>query len=247
VTNIPITTDFGGNLSTSLTGKIDITDFSTATAATLATYLSSNTRLGVTYLEVDESMVTSGATTATVPFASTIPAGSFLSACIISCRTAFTGDGTVTIGRTGAQTGVLADANITKTLGAVSGEDPALYGTDLWVPGVQTTLTQTKTTGDYTVTQFPTVSTADDWTVTVWSATAGTQTKTPVALHTPAQTTTASNWTVTASPTVTTYAHPKRKWCAAATQYNAYCATAGSPGTAGILDCYLFYERAVMS
>ena len=241
MTNIPITTDFGGNLSTSLTGKIDITDFSTATAATLATYLSSNTRLGVTYLEVDESMVTAQATTATVPFASTIPAGSFLSACIISCRVAFTGDGTVTIGRTSAQTGVLANANITKTLGAVSGEDPALYGTDLWVPGGQST-----TAGDWTA-AFPAITTPDNWALSALHVGADsnmdthTQASQVVVLSAGSQTKTASNFTVT------TWAHPKRKWCAAATQYNAYCATAGSPGTAGILDCYLFYERAVMS
>jgi hypothetical protein len=231
VTFIPITAD-RGLLALNLTGKIDTTDFSAATTETLAQSLANSTRLGVLYTEVDESAVTALAPTKTVPFNGVVPGGSLVTGCIISCRTAFTGDGTVTIGTTAAE--ILANANITKTLHAISGEDPALYGTDLWVPGSQTT-----TAGDYSVTAWQTLTAAGDWTVTSFVPTY-TQTKTPTAISaTGTQTKTATNWTVG------TYGHPKMKWCANDTQYNAYCHTAGSPGTAGILDCYLFYQRAV--
>jgi len=239
VTSIPITTDFGGNLSTSLTGKINIEDFSATAAATLASELANSTRLGVLYVEVDEKAVTALAPTKTVPFNGVVPGGSIVVGCIVSCRVGFTGDGTVTIGRTATE--ILANANITKTVGAISGEDPALYGSDLWVTGGQTT-----TAGNWTA-SFPTITTPSNWAVinkdsggTLSSAELPfTQTTTPVVISAGSQTTTASNFTVT------TWAHQKMKWCANDTQYNAYCHTAGSPGTAGILDCYLFYQRAV--
>ena len=237
MTRITITADGSGGLSTNLIGSINMEDFSTAAGVALASELTTGGRSMVLYAEVDHGLEADEGTTTILPFSGVVPAGCIVTGCIITCREAFDGGETVTIGRSGFTASILADANITKTLNAVSGEDPSLYGSDLWVGG-----SQTKTAGDYSVTAWPTITTADDWTVTVWSATAGTQTKTPVVIGSGTQTKTATNWTVG------TYAHPKVKYCNVDTQYNAYrtqTETSAEAGTTGILDCYLFYTRMV--
>lgn len=101
-----------------------------------------------------------GHATATTPI-STIPSGSIVTGCIVSITEAYNGTASapvITIGRTGVEDGLLADANITKTLNTVNGQDPALYGADLWVPGVSATPAQNGTT-PFAVTAWPTPTT----------------------------------------------------------------------------------------
>ena len=205
--------------------------------------ITQDTRTPIGFAEITGLPLTaSKLTPGTYPIC-TVPGGSLVIGCIAVARVAFDGDTAITLGRSAAPTSLMATPTLAP-INSVTGDDPSVLGTDLWVPGAQTTLTQTKTAGDYTVTQFPTISTQDNWTVTGWNPT-NTQTTTPVALHTPSQTTTATNWTVTASPTVTTYAHPKNYWCASDTTYNAYLTS--TTGTVGALDVYISYIRYVMS
>jgi hypothetical protein len=232
VTRVPIAADPGGNLWGGLTGRLQMEDFSAAAVTALAQELISDTRINVTYVEVDHALeADEGAGAVAFPFADVVPGGSLVTGCIVSCREAFNGAETITIGRTTATASILASANITKTLGAISGEDPSTYGSDLWVAGVGTPA-QT--------------ATASDWTLTGLTLNEGT----PNTFNSATQTKTAGNWAVTAWPNLTTLGHPKMCWCANDTQYNAYrTAVEGSAeaGTTGILDCYLFYTRAVMS
>ena len=181
-------------------GKIDPTLAVANTAAILAAAKNS-TRMGVITAAVDCTA------SATVPIG-TVPAGSMVTDVITVTTTAINGSGTFNVGDTNNTLGYLANANVTKTLNAVSGEDPVTRGAYLYVPGAPTT-------------------TAGDWTVTVWSATAGTQTLTP------------SNWAVT------TFGHPRRKFYAADTIVNA-TVTVGS-NTAGLVTVYVFYMRGVMA
>jgi hypothetical protein len=164
-------------------------------------------------------------TAGTIPIG-TIPAGSLLQKCVTVATTAFNGNFAVTIGDTEDQDGILANAYVTKTLAAVSGEDPATCGAYLWTPGVQTTMTQTKTASDYTLSALHVDGTSHS-----------------MDSHT--QATTAGDWTVTASPVVTTYGHPRHKWYAADTVINAYVTQTTS--TVGALDVYIFYTSGVMT
>jgi hypothetical protein len=92
------------------------------------------------------------------------------------------------------------------------------------------------------------------------SLSAGSQTKTPVAIGGGTQgedksitawptVTTPDNWTNTQGTltpaTITTWAHPRSTWQANDTIYNAYLTN--SSGTVGLLDVYIFYLRGVMS
>jgi hypothetical protein len=232
VTLIPIAADGSGGLWTSLKGKLAMEDFSAAAVTALAQELISDTRENVLYVEVDHALeADEGAAATILPFSDVVPGGSLVTGCIVSCREAFNGAETITIGRSGFTASILASANITKTLNAISGEDPTTYGSDLWVAGVGVPA-QT--------------ATASDWTLTGLTLNEGT----PNTFNSATQTKTAGNWAVTAWPNITTLGHPKMCWCANDTQYNAYrSAVEGSAeaGTTGILDCYLFYTRAVMS
>jgi hypothetical protein len=174
-------------------------------------------------------------TAGTIPIG-TIPAKSILQKCITVATTAFDGNFAVTIGDAGDADGILANANVTKTIGAVSGEDPATCGAYLWTPGVQTA-----TAGDFSVTAWPSITTPDNWEVTAVDPDTGavTQTKTPTAIGSGTQTTTATNWAVT------TYGHPRHKWYAADTVINAYVTQTTT--TVGALDVYVFYTRGVMT
>jgi hypothetical protein len=244
VTNIPIAADPGGNLWGGLTGRINMEDFSAAAGATLTSELATAGRSMVLYAEVDHGLEADEGTTTTLPFSGVVPSGSMVTGCIITCREAFDGGETVTIGRSGFTASILADANITKTLNAVSGEDPALYGSDLWVTG-----SQTVTAGDYSVTAWPAVTTPDAWALsalhvdsTSHNMDSHTQASQVAVIGSGTQTKTATNWAVG------TYAHPKVKYCTVDTQYNAYrtqTETSAEAGTTGILDCYLFYTRMV--
>jgi hypothetical protein len=91
--------------------------------------LTQGTRVPVMYAQVTK-------TAGVIPIG-TIPGGSMLLKCITVASTAFDGNITITIGDAGSAAGILADANIAKTLNAISGEDPSKYGAYLWVPGAQ--------------------------------------------------------------------------------------------------------------
>jgi hypothetical protein len=178
-------------------------------------------------------------TAGTIPIG-TIPAGSLLQKCVTVATTAFDGNFSVTIGDSGTHAGILANANITKTIGAVSGEDPATCGSYLWTPGVQTT-----TAGDWTYT--PGTLSGGDWSEI--AADLGTelshdklpftQTKTAASETAGSQVKTAPNFAVT------TYGHPRHKWYAADTVINAYVTQTTT--TVGALDVYVFYTRGVMT
>jgi len=96
----------------------------------VAGMLTNGTRQCLAYAEV------SCIADATVPIG-TIPGGSMVTDIIVATSTAINSNGTQNIGDAGAIDGLLATANITKTLDAISGEDPATRGVYLWVPGVQ--------------------------------------------------------------------------------------------------------------
>jgi hypothetical protein len=158
-----------------------------------------------------------------------IPAYSLLTGCIAITTTAFNGNITINIGDAGDTDGILPDASITKTLNAVSGEDPATYGVYLWNVGAQT-----KTAGDYSVTAWPALTTGGDWTVAPLDSQPQTQTKTPAALSgAGTQTKTATNWAVT------TYGHAKQKLYTADTLINA--TVAQTTTTVGMLVVYILY------
>jgi hypothetical protein len=91
--------------------------------------LTQGTRVPVMYAQVTK-------TAGTIPIG-TIPGGSMLLKCITVASVAFNGDITITIGDAGNAAGILADANITKSLNAVSGEDPSTYGAYLYTAGAQ--------------------------------------------------------------------------------------------------------------
>ena len=69
----------------------------------------------------------------------TVPSISIVTDVITITEAAITpgGTGTQTVGDAGAADGFLVDANITKTLNAVSGIDPATRGAYLYTPGAQ--------------------------------------------------------------------------------------------------------------
>ena len=180
-------------------------------------------------------------TTGTIPIC-TIPAGSYVYRVITSARIGFDGSTSINIGDAGDTDGFLPTANITKTLAAVSGEDPATYGVYLWVPGVisggdWTYTPGTLSGGDWEVTANPTWAQNGTDPYAVTSITKGAQTKTAASLGAGSQVKTAA--------TVTTYGHQRVKYYAADTVINA-TVVAGS-STVGTLDVYIHYMRTVMA
>jgi hypothetical protein len=168
-----------------------------------------------------------GHTTVTTPIG-TIPAGALIKGCIVSITEAYNGTTpSIDIGVAGDHDSLLPTASIARSLNSISGEDPATYGVELWVPGVQTAIAQT--------------TTASDWALSALTVDSGTH---AMASHT--QATTAGDYTVTASPIVTTYGHPRKKYLAADTVYNAYTA-AGTGTTTGTADVFILYDRVVMA
>lgn len=128
----------------------NIKDLNVTSGKLAAGILTQGTRVPVMYAQV---LKTAGV----IPLG-TIPGGSMLLKCITVASTAFNGNITITIGDTGNAAGILADANIAKTLNAVSGEDPSTYGVYLYTPGVSGTPTQNGTT-PFAVTAWPTPTT----------------------------------------------------------------------------------------
>jgi len=88
----------------------------------------------------------------------TVPSISVVTRVITVAEVGIVGNGTQTVGDAGDAAGFLADGNITKTLNAISGEDPATYGAYLWVPGATATPAQNGTT-PFAVTAWPTPTT----------------------------------------------------------------------------------------
>ena len=113
-------------------GKLDAAVPTTASVAAAAALSSRNsTRMGVITATVP--LATSG----TVPIG-TVPAGSLVTDVIaVIGATPDQQDGTINIGDAGDTDGYLATANVTQTAAAVSGQDPALRGAYLYVPGNQ--------------------------------------------------------------------------------------------------------------
>lgn len=185
-----------------------------------------------------------------------LPAGALLCDVWTVCTATYDATApTIDIGYSGAASAILPTASIGKTVTNVSGDDPAVRGTDLYVPGAQSS-----TAGDWTVTQgtlsggdwtyTPGTLTPDDWTVTDFtqgaeiqtktaaSLGAGSQTKTNMSLSAGSQTKTASNWAVS------TFGHPRKKFYATATTVIATIAGA-SGNTTGTMDVYLSYLQTV--
>ena len=123
-------------------GKLDA---AVPTTASVTLSSRNSTRMGVITATIP--LATSG----TVPIG-TVPAGSLVTDVItVIGVTPDVRDGTINIGDAGDTDGYLPTANVTQTAAAVSGEDPALRGAYLYVPGVQTL---TVLPADYTVTTY---------------------------------------------------------------------------------------------
>jgi hypothetical protein len=202
--------------------------------------LTQGTRTPIGFAEITGLPLTaSNLTPGTYPIC-TVPGGSLVIGCIAVARIAFDGDTAITVGRTAAQTSLMAAPTLAP-INSVTGDDPAVLGTDLWVTGGQTT-----TAGNWTAT-FPTITTPDNWEVinkdtgtTLTEAELPfTQTTTTTVISAGSQTKTPSNFSVT------TWAHPKWHWCASNTTYNAYLTS--TTGTVGALDVYISYIRYVMA
>lgn len=72
------------------------------------------------------------------PTIAVLPAGALLTAAWVVCTQTYDATApTVNIGYAGSTDVIIPTASITKTAGVVSGTDPAVLGTDLWVPGAQ--------------------------------------------------------------------------------------------------------------
>ncbi len=103
-----------------------IADDSVGTDQLAAGVLSQNGRDRCAYAEVDLH-----AADATIPIG-TIPGGSLITDAIAVCSEATDGNGTLTVGNTGDVDGIFTNANITKTLAAVSGEVDTTHGAYLY-------------------------------------------------------------------------------------------------------------------
>ena len=201
--------------------------------------ITKDTRTPIGFAEITGLPLTaSKLTPGTYPIC-TVPAGSLVIGCIAVARVAFNGDTAITLGRTGAQTSLMATPTIAP-INSVTGDDPSVLGTDLWVAGGQST-----TAGNWTA-SFPTITTPDSWTLSALhvNLTSGnmdtsTQASQVTVISAGSQTKTPSNFGVT------TWAHPKNHWCASDTTYNAYLTS--TTGTVGALDVYISYIRYVMS
>jgi hypothetical protein len=201
--------------------------------------LTQGTRTPIGFAEITGLPLTaSNLTPGTYPIC-TVPGGSLVIGCIAVARIAFDGDTAITLGRTAAQTSLMAAPTLAP-INSVTGDDPAVLGTDLWVTGGQTT-----TAGNWTA-SFPTITTPDAWGLSALhvNLTSGnmdthTQGSQVTVISAGSQTTTPSNFSVT------TWAHPKWHWCASNTTYNAYLTS--TTGTVGALDVYISYIRYVMA
>jgi hypothetical protein len=107
------------------------TDVNAAIAA-VSTALTTATKVVVKYVSID--MTATG--TVVTPIC-TVPSMSIVTDVFTFCETAQTGSGTLTIGDTNNAAGYMADTNITKTLNAVSGDDPSIRGPYLYTVGIQ--------------------------------------------------------------------------------------------------------------
>lgn len=140
----------------------------------------------------------------------TVPSMSTVTRVLTVCEASRVGaSGTIDIGDASAASGYLANANIGKTLNDITGDDPALYGAYLWVPGVQT-----KTASSWAVTALHVDGTSHDMTTSTQGSTAG-------------------DWTVT------TWGHPRTKTYLTDTVINATVVKGdNSAGTMGIYVFY---------
>lgn len=199
--------------------------------------LTQGTRTPIGFAEITGLPLTaSNLTPGTYPIC-TVPGGSLVIGCIAVARIAFDGDTAITLGRTAAQTSLMAAPTLAP-INSVTGDDPAVLGTDLWVTGGQTT-----TAGNWTAT-FPTITTPDNWEVinkdtgTTLSAAElpFTQTTTTTVISAGSQTKTPSNFGVT------TWGSPLTAFYAAANNLNSTLGYTGtSKGTAGAMTVYLVY------
>jgi hypothetical protein len=168
------------------------------------------------------------------PVIAVLPPGALLVDAWVVCTETYDATApTINIGYSGSTDVILPTASISKTSGNVSGDDPSVRGTDLWVPGVfsggsLSAGSQTKTPAAIGLgTQTTTAGPPADFTVTAWPALAS-----------------GGDWSVTQGTltpaTITTYGHARRKFYATSTTVIATIAGA-SGNTAGTMDVYLTY------
>jgi hypothetical protein len=170
----------------------------------------------------------------------TVPGVSIVTDVITVTEAAITpgGTGTQTIGDASAADGYLTDANIAKTLNAVSGEDPATRGVYLWVPGVQSSTVAAIAGAQSTIGMTGTNSTltfggSGENTGGSNSSLALSGSNSTISLSS------GGNWAVT------TYGHPRVKVYLTDTVIN--CTAVKGTNTAGTLGVYVFYTKVVPS
>jgi hypothetical protein len=111
--------------------KMNVADMATFSAAITAAIAASQ-KIVVKYISVN--MATTG--TVVTPIC-TIPSMSFVTDVFTVCEVASDGNGTINVGDADLATGYMINANITKTLNAVSGADYKTRGAYLYTPGAQ--------------------------------------------------------------------------------------------------------------
>jgi len=177
-----------------------------ASAAIVGTQLAANAAIASTQLAAGVTKVLSGTVAFgdTTKVVCTIPAKALVTDVIAVCTATWNGTSPIVdLGDDSDADGFVPNAHVGLTSGNISGEDPVNRGDLLRVAAAQTT-------------------TADDWTVTDYSAGSEVQTKTHAV------------YTVTAWP------RALKKYYASANHVNAVVGTTGSP-TTGALTVYLVY------